>query len=234
VYKAFSLLVIFLLFLSNSYFFSAIAKKDKIILKDHGQELKINSLDESSVNKADEYCDLDDPSHCKIKLDKDKQNFDFTKSKFKKIKYKSLDPIQKKLLDAAQKVSALAHNPYSNFFVGAALLCDDGEIITGTNFENAAYGSTICAERAAILRANSKGKKKFSRIAIYGRGADFNSKDPVSPCGACRQVIMELAQFTSYDIEVIMSNSQKDEIVIASISELLPLGFGPQNLGIKI
>lgn len=233
MFKFLSLLVVSLLCLSNSCHSYASAK-DKIILKDHGQELKINSLDKNSVNTEDEYCDLTDPSHCKIKLDKNKVDFDFTKTKFKNIKYKSLDPIQKKLLDAAEKISKNAHNPYSKFYVGAALLCDDGEIVTGTNFENAAYGSTICAERAAILRANTKGKKKFSRIAIYGRGQNFDSKDPVSPCGACRQVIMELAQSARYDIEIIMSNSKKDEIVVASISELLPLGFGPQNLGIKI
>jgi cytidine deaminase len=233
--KFVSLSVVFLLCLSNSSLFDVFAAQDKVILKDHGKELQIQSLDKHSVGKDDdEYCDLTDPSHCKIELDQKKIDFDFTKTQFKKVKYKSLNPIQKKLLDAAEKVAVLAHNPYSNFFVGAALLSNDGEIITGTNFENAAYGSTICAERAAILRANSKGKKKISRIAIYGRGKDFDSKDPVSPCGACRQVIMELAQINNYNIEIIMSNSQKDEIVITTISELLPLGFGPQNLGIKI
>lgn len=233
MFKFFPLLVVSLLSLSNSCVFNASAK-DTIILKGHGQELKINSLDENSVETDDEYCDLSDPSHCKIILDKEKENFDFTKSKFKKVKYKSLNEVQKKLLDAAEKVSKNAHNPYSDFYVGAALLCYDGEIITGANFENAAYGSTICAERAAILRANSQGKKKFARIAIYGRGKNFDSKDPVAPCGACRQVLMELAQMSKYDIEIIMSNSKKDEIIISSISELLPLAFGPQNLDIKI
>lgn len=231
--KFYSIIVVFLVLVSSFSFFSVSAAKDTQVLTDHGKEIEIKNLDAGPVTD-DETCDLTDPTHCEVKLDKNKKNFDFTKSKFKKLKYKSLDPIQKKLLDAAQKVSVNAHNPYSSFYVGAALLCDDGEIITGTNFENAAYGSTICAERAAILRANSKGKKKFSRIAIYGRGKDFDSKDPVSPCGACRQVIMEIAQLTDYDIEVIMSNSKKDEIVVATISELLPLGFGPQNLGIKI
>jgi cytidine deaminase len=166
-------------------------------------------------------------------VDSKKKNFDFTKTKHRSVKYKDLSFIQKKLVDEAQKVAKLAHNPYSHFHVGAALLDFDGNIIAGTNFENAAYGSTICAERAAILRANSQGKNKFSHIAIYGIGKDFQSKQPVSPCGACRQVLMELAQKSHYDIEVIMSNSQKDQIIISSISKLLPLGFGPQNLGIE-
>ena len=79
---------------------------------------------------------------------------------------------QKKLLDAAQEVSKNSHCPYSHFHVGAALLTDKDEIITGTNFENAAYGSTICAERAAILSANSQGKNKIQSIAIFGEGED--------------------------------------------------------------
>jgi cytidine deaminase len=235
VYKKTSLLVVITFFLCIFCFQAVEAKKEKLILKDHGKKLEIKDLDGKSVTKDEDYCDLDDPSHCdpKIKPSKNKK-VDFTKSKFKTLKYKDLNDLQKRLLDAAQEVSKKAYNPYSHFHVGAALRCTDGEVITGTNFENAAYGSTICAERAAILRANSKGKKDFSHIAIFGKGKDFDSEDPVSPCGACRQVIMEIAQLNSTDIQVIMSNSKKDKIIIASISELLPLGFGPQNLGIEI
>lgn len=190
------------------------------------KDLVIKSLDEKTTK--DEYCDLDDPEHCKTN-DKAKKEM----TEFKTIKYKDLDKIQKELLDAADKVSSNSHSPYSHFHVGAALLTSDGETITGTNFENAAYGSTICAERAAILRANSKGRKDFSKIAIIGRGKDFDTEDPVSPCGACRQVILEMSQLSGANIEVIMSNSKKDKIIISTINELLPLGFGPKNLGLK-
>jgi cytidine deaminase len=234
--KTFSVLVLVLIMALGAWSTKIYAKKETVILKDHGKELKINTLDENSKsNKDDEYCDIKDPSHCDPKSKKKQdQKVDFAKSKFKTLKYNDLNKIQKKLLDAADKVSKNSHSPYSHFQVGAALLCDDGEIITGTNFENAAYGSTICAERAAILRANSQGKRNFSRIAIIGRGKDFDTIDPVSPCGSCRQVIMEISQISNKNIEVIMSNSKKDKIIISSIQELLPLGFGPQNLGIKI
>lgn len=235
--KAFSVFVLIVILVLGGWSTKIYAKKETVILKDHGKELKINSLDEKPIlKKDDDYCDIKDPSHCDPKANgkKKESKTDFTKSKFKTIKYNDLNQIQKNLLDAADKVSKNSHSPYSHFQVGAALLCDDGEIITGTNFENAAYGSTICAERAAILRANSQGKRKFSRIAIIGRGRDFDTIDPVSPCGSCRQVIMEISQISNENIEIIMSNSKKDKIIISSIQELLPLGFGPQNLGIKI
>jgi len=145
--------------------------------------------------------------------------------------YASLSPVYQKLVDSASYVMSRAYNPYSKFHVGAALLADDGEIITGTNFENAAYGSTICAERAAILRANSEGKRNFKAIAIIGKGRDFDSESPIAPCGACRQVISEVAQLTDNgDMEVIMSNTKKTQIIIARISDLLPLAFGPKDL----
>ena len=209
---------------------------DKIILNDEGSkiklkemkitELEIQSLDNES-NEEPEICDLSDPDHCKTKVD-------LTEHDFKVLKYADLTKEQKELVDAADKVTQNSHSPYSKFRVGSALRCKDNSIVTGTNFENAAYGSTICAERAAIFRANAKGKKEFKQIAIIGRGADFDSEDPISPCGACRQVILEIAHLSDTDIEVIMSNSKKDKIIISSITELLPLGFGPQNLGIEL
>ncbi len=195
-----------------------------LVLKNKAHEIQIKDLDLDSVITEEELCDINDPSDCDKNPD----------SRFKKIEFKDLDKGQKKLLDAAEKVTVNSHSPYSHFRVGAALLSTDGEIITGTNFENAAYGSTICAERAAILRANAMGKKKFTKIAIYGKGKDFDSLDPVSPCGACRQVILEISQLSKENIEVIMSNSKKDQIIIARIEDLLPLGFGPKNLGIEI
>jgi cytidine deaminase len=154
--------------------------------------------------------------------------------KMKTIKFKDLTTEQKKLLKAAEKAMDTAYNPYSKFFVGAALLTRDNKIITGSNVENAAYGSTICAERAAILRANALGKRCFKSMALIAKGEDFDTKEVTAPCGACRQVLLEFSQISETDLSIIMSTTKKDKIVIASISELLPLNFGPKDIGIDI
>jgi cytidine deaminase len=149
------------------------------------------------------------------------------------LSYRQLKRIERDLLDEAEKVMENAYNPYSHFYVGAALFTNDGQIISGTNVENAAYGSTICAERAAILRANAMKKRVFSRIAIIARGEDFDTKEVTSPCGSCRQMLFESSQIGT-GLEVIMSTTQKDKIIIATIEELLPLGFGPRDFGIDV
>ena len=150
------------------------------------------------------------------------------------IVYEKLDSIQQKMLDEAGKVMETAYNPYSSFYVGAALLAQDGQIITGSNVENAAYGSTICAERSAILRANAMGIRTFDKLAIIARGEDFDTTEVTAPCGSCRQMLYEVAQISERDLEVIMSTTKKDKIVIVTIEELLPLAFGPKDLGIDI
>ena len=147
--------------------------------------------------------------------------------------YNSLSTEQKKLLDEARDVMKQSYAPYSHFHVGSAVRTFSDEIISGTNVENAAYGPTICAERTALFRANALGNYKVKSIAIIGKGDDFNTEDVVAPCGVCRQVIYEFAQRADYDIEVIMSNSLSDKVVVAHISDLLPLAFGPKDLGIK-
>jgi cytidine deaminase len=129
---------------------------------------------------------------------------------------------------------AQAYNPYSNFFVGAALRAGNGEIVTGSNFENASYSATICAERSAIVRAAAMGHTVFGRIAVIGRGAKAPTTEVISPCGVCRQMLFESAQISRMNIEVIMSSSEMKKIVIGTISELLPLGFGPANLGLRM
>lgn len=157
-------------------------------------------------------CDINDPEHCKEKT----------------MKYEDLKPKQKELLDAAEKAMANSYSPYSHFMVGAAVLTEDGTIIPGTNYENAAYGSSICAERVAIMAANARGYRKLKKIAIIGKGE--TDAPLVSPCGSCRQVINESSDLSTHEIEVIMSNTQKTKIVIKGIKELLPLSFGPGNL----
>jgi cytidine deaminase len=152
----------------------------------------------------------------------------------KEIPYASLAPIDKRLIDEAEKVMETAYNPYSHFYVGAALLAQNGQIFTGSNVENAAIGSTICAERAAILRANAQGIRMFDKIAIITRGENFDTKEVFASCGSCRQMLYESSQISGRNLEIIMSTTKKDKIVVATIEELLPLAFGPKDLGIDL
>ncbi|MCX8173871.1 MAG: cytidine deaminase [Thermoplasmata archaeon] len=117
-----------------------------------------------------------------------------------------------RLLDFAKDAMANAYAPYSGFVVGAAVLTADGMVFTGSNVENASYGLSICAERVAITKALSEGKKEFVAIAVVGRAG-------VTPCGACRQFIYEFGA----GIDVIYLNDGKT--VVKKISELLPEGF---------
>jgi len=111
--------------------------------------------------------------------------------------------------------------PYSRFPVGAALLCADGTVFTGCNVENAAYGSTICAERTAVLKAVSEGHKDdWQAIAIAGRGEDY-----CWPCGSCRQMLYEFAP----DLKVLVARGDGD-FVETTLSKLMPHGFGPKSL----
>ena len=150
------------------------------------------------------------------------------------IKYEELDPIQQNLLDEAAEVMETAYNPYSHFYVGAALLSLDGQIITGSNVENAAYGSTICAERAAILRANAMGIRTFDKVAIIGRGENFDTTEVTAPCGSCRQMLFESSQVSERNLELIMATTRNDKIILATMEEILPLAFGPKDLGIDV
>ena len=120
-----------------------------------------------------------------------------------------------KLLNEAAKASEMSYSPYSHFSVGAALLCSDGEIVTAANVENRSYGLTICAERSAIVKANSMGKRDFKALAIYCGMADY----PVSPCGACRQVISE---FAPSDMPVYFSGADIANRVETTVGELFP------------
>jgi len=123
------------------------------------------------------------------------------------------------LIDAALAVRQRAYVPYSGYQVGAALLTDDGHIITGCNVENAAYGPTICAERTAVVKAVSDGFKSFQAIVVATENAG-------SPCGVCRQVLNEFAP----QITIIMVDAEGAIQAEMSLEELLPRGFGPGSL----
>ncbi len=125
----------------------------------------------------------------------------------------------KKLIKAALEAKEMAHVPYSGFHVGAAVLMEDDKVYTGCNIEIASYSPTICAERTAIFKAVSEGKKKVKAIAIVG-----DSKHTY-PCGVCRQVIREFGK----DAKVIIANDEQDYLVY-QLEELLPHSFGPEDL----
>jgi len=117
----------------------------------------------------------------------------------------------------AREAAENAYVPYSQFPVGAALECADGSVFTGCNVENAALGSTICAERTAFVKAISEGRREFVRIAIYGEGENY-----CMPCGACRQFMTEFAGDT--DMEVLCTRSG-GRYVSYRLSQLMPHPF---------
>lgn len=121
---------------------------------------------------------------------------------------------KKALMERARKAAELAYAPYSNFRVGAALLCEDGTVVTGGNVENRSFGLTICAERSAVLTALSEGKSRFVALAVSCPDADY----PVSPCGACRQVLSEFAAATL----AVHFAGRETTIQSTTLGELLP------------
>ena len=125
------------------------------------------------------------------------------------------------LVELAFTMLDRAYVPYSRFPVGAALLCAGGTVFTGCNVENAAYGSTICAERTALVKAVCEGHRDdFVRLAVVGRGDDY-----CWPCGACRQMLFEFAP----DLTVLVARGDH-QFVTLPLRELLPHGFGPSSL----
>ncbi|KON91323.1 cytidine deaminase [Rossellomorea marisflavi] len=121
----------------------------------------------------------------------------------------------------AKAARELAYVPYSRFQVGAALLTKDGKIYRGCNIENAAYSMCNCAERTALFKAYSEGDKDFSMLTVVA-----DTKRPVPPCGACRQVISELCP---KDMRVVLTNLNGD-VQELTVAELLPGAFSPEDL----
>jgi len=139
------------------------------------------------------------------------------------------------LIEQARAAALAAYAPYSRFSVGCAVESVDGDIVLGSNMENACYRLGICAEIAALTAANqSFGLDRIARVAVAGGhvGADgaLAGAAPVTPCGGCRQAIYEAADIDGRDIELISANGDGTQLIRSTIRALLPEGFGPANL----
>ena len=127
----------------------------------------------------------------------------------------------RELVELAFTMLERSYVPYSRFPVGAALECADGTVFTGCNVENSAFGSTICAERTALVKAVSEGHRDdFTRLAVVG-----NSTEPCWPCGACRQMLYEFAP----DLTVLVARKDHSFVKL-TLRELMPHGFGPKGM----
>ena len=120
------------------------------------------------------------------------------------------------LIDLAVETSKNAYVPYSHFPIGAVLVTKDGRVFTGVNVENASFGLTNCGERTAIFKAVSEGELEFEELIVYGQ-----TEKPISPCGACRQV---MAEFFDKDLKVTLVAKDKSTVVM-TVGELLPYSF---------
>ncbi len=138
------------------------------------------------------------------------------------------------LIAAARAAALKAYAPYSNFSVGCAILSVDGEVVTGANMENACYRLGVCAEIGALTAAQARfGLGKIARIAVAGgdgSGAELAGGNAVTPCGGCRQSILEAAQLVGRDVEILCASGDGKKLDRHSILALIPFGFGPDAL----
>lgn len=134
----------------------------------------------------------------------------------------------RELISQALLARKNAYVPYSHFAVGAALLADSGLVYTGCNVENAAYSPTNCAERTAVFKAVSEGERRFVKLAIVAGNEALGTPLPaiVSPCGVCRQVLIE---FAMPEMIILLAKSE-DDYETHTLNELLPMGFSPKDL----
>lgn len=152
-------------------------------------------------------------------------NFDAIES------YDHLDETEKKLFDAAKKIRDIAYAPYSDFTVGCAVLLENGQIVTGSNQENAAYPSGLCAERTAIFWIGANFPDlKIKKLFVIGAPRAAVSSVPIPPCGACRQSILEYEAKQKEGIEIYFASLDGEIYKTRSIRDLLPFSFDSSYL----
>jgi cytidine deaminase len=142
-----------------------------------------------------------------------------------------LDAESKYLAHKAKEATALSYAPYSKFFVGAALILDDGTIVSGANLENAAYPLCMCAERVTLYTAATQHpEKKIIKLAVVAHKKNHKDLVPATCCGACRQVLVEFESRQNKSIELIMLGPDNKWIKAPSAASILPLGFSKESL----
>ena len=135
---------------------------------------------------------------------------------------------EEELVARARAAASRAYAPYSRFEVGCAVESADGEVVTGANMENACYRLGVCAEQSALTAAqHAFGLDRVARLAVVG------GTGPIvcTPCGGCRQAILEAAQLSGVDVEILCASGDGSGVERFTIAELIPHGFGPANLG---
>ena len=140
--------------------------------------------------------------------------------------YEELEASDRRLVDLAREATHRSYAPYSRFRVGAAILLDNGETITGANQENVAYPSGTCAERTACYYAHATyPEAKCVTIAVAARDTDGKEvAQPIAPCGACRQALLEYETLAGHDVRVILTGA-KEMFILPSVKSLLPFAF---------
>ena len=140
----------------------------------------------------------------------------------------------RQLIEKARIAAMRAYAPYSRFSVGCAVESVDGEVVTGANMENACYRLGLCAEQSALTAAqHAFGLDKVARIAVAGgdgSAGELAGNQVCTPCGGCRQAILEAAQLSGKDVEILCANGDGSTVERHRISALIPHGFGPANL----
>ena len=145
--------------------------------------------------------------------------------------FSSLNSEEKDLVNRAKNSLEAAYAPYSGFLVGATVLLENGEIISGNNQENVAYPSGLCAERVAIFYAGARFPNvKIKTIAITAVSKKFEIKDVISPCGACRQAIAEYEVKQEDNIRILLHHPDDSILIVNSVSDLLPFMFKSKEL----
>jgi cytidine deaminase len=140
--------------------------------------------------------------------------------------YAELDERTRQLIDMARQATFRSYAPYSHFKVGAAIELDNGEVVVGANQENAAYPSGTCAERTACYYAHANyPEAKFKTLVIAARGTDdLEVAEPVPPCGACRQALLEYEKLAGHDVRVVLVG-RESVYILKSVHDLMPLAF---------